>query len=66
LAITALAGGLVILGLTAASAGVYDAVAEKTELPVSIGQFSTRSSPYARPLPISFSTGSPSSVGRSG
>jgi membrane-associated phospholipid phosphatase len=29
LAITALAGGLIILGLTAASAGVYDAVAEK-------------------------------------
>jgi membrane-associated phospholipid phosphatase len=29
LVITAIAGGLVILGLTAASAGVYDAVAEK-------------------------------------
>jgi membrane-associated phospholipid phosphatase len=29
LAVTAIAGGLVILGLTAASAGVYDAVAEK-------------------------------------
>ena len=29
LVITALAGGLIILGLTAASAGVYDAVAEK-------------------------------------
>jgi hypothetical protein len=27
--VTAIAGGLVILGLTAASAGVYDAVAEK-------------------------------------
>ena len=29
LAITATVGGLVILGLTAASAGIYDAVAEK-------------------------------------
>jgi undecaprenyl-diphosphatase len=29
LAVTAIVGGLVILGLTAASAGVYDAVAEK-------------------------------------
>ena len=29
LAVTAIAGGLLILGLTAASAGVYDAVAEK-------------------------------------
>ena len=29
LAITASVGGLVILGLTAASAGIYDAVAEK-------------------------------------
>jgi hypothetical protein len=65
LAVTAIVGGLIILGLTAAGAGVYDAVAEKDGISALDQPALNQMIACVRRLPISSSPCSPILVARS-